>query len=78
MERQLFEWEGWDQHNTMVFGFHSVKLAIDIGVHKAGTNFPYANIDYDKGVLELFTDPELKNPPEKYKLNIVIVRRIDV
>lgn len=68
MDSQLFKWEGWDQHDTMCFGFSKIKLLVDIGNHKVGDELPYANIDYEKGVLELYTDPQLAGPPETYRL----------
>jgi hypothetical protein len=67
MEKQLFTWESWDQHDTSCFGFSKVKLKVDIGNHKAGEMIPYANIDYEKGELELYLDDECKQS-EKYRL----------
>jgi hypothetical protein len=44
MEKQLFDWESWDQSDTMLFLYYNVTLK-----YKAA-------VDYENGVLELYPD----------------------
>ena len=60
LECQLFSWKGWDQFDTMHFGFMEVVLVKDVGQFKAGDCFHCANIDYEKSKLELIKDEEQK------------------
>lgn len=56
MEKQLFEWDGWDQQDTMAFTFYKVKLIVDIGPFPAGSEFESADLDYGNGTLQLRND----------------------
>ena len=79
METKFFWWKSWDQHGVGVFGFADIILKEDIGSHKAGEKLPYANLDFEKGVLELFPTEESlndKNGPERYQLGLRVCERI--
>jgi hypothetical protein len=53
MENQLFDWEGWDQQDTMAFTFYRPTLKVDIGPFKAGQTLSVANINYERGWLQV-------------------------
>ena len=57
MEEQFFDWDNFEQQDTMCFGFYGVKLKKDIGDLKAGMHFFSATIDYGEAELE-FQDDE--------------------
>lgn len=71
MEKQLFDWFGWDgDHECMTF--YDVTLKIQIGSHEPGTKFNHAFIMWQEGILQLpgvvdqgYTD---------YKLNLSVIQ----
>lgn len=69
MERELFDWEGWDQHDTMLFGFTDVTLKRDIGSIKAGARFAWANISFETGVLQFGND----DVEHEFKLKLTVM-----
>lgn len=52
----IFEYNGWDQIDTMIFTFYECTIVIDIGQHKMGSNFDTICMDYQKGTLTLQRD----------------------
>ena len=69
MERQLFDWTGWDQHDTAAFTFYNAKLNVKIGNFEVGTTFSGATIDFMEGTLQLFNDNQ---DHWDYKLNMLV------
>lgn len=62
MEKQLFTWDGFDQHDTMVFGFYDVTLQRDLEPFKKGDTFAVASLNYEDGTIELFKGPSDEEP----------------
>lgn len=56
MEKQLFDWDGWDIVDDMFFQFLAVVLKVKIGEFSPGEKFEYAGMDYEKGQLTLGRD----------------------
>jgi len=80
MERELFTWSGWDQHDTACLSFTGVELVRQIGQFPPGTKFDGAYIDFDKGDLQLLNyDKTVKEKimPVKehfdFKLGLVVL-----
>lgn len=69
MEKILFTWEEWDEVDTMTFVFFNVTLIRDLGAIKAGTHFDSAEMNYDKGKLELY---EGENVAATFKLRLEV------
>lgn len=69
MENQLFDWNGWDQQDTMGFTFYNVVLKIKIGDFEPGTKFEVADISYEHGYLQLFNEEKHWD----FKLKLVVV-----
>lgn len=70
MEKQLFTWRQWDDIGNMLFVYYGITLVVDIGNHKAGENFPEADLNYGSGELTLFKDQAEKG--ETFKLKLVV------
>jgi len=56
MERQLFEWENWDEVDVAFLQFYQCKLIVDIGPYKKGDMLSCIAINYQDGVLEVYSD----------------------
>lgn len=62
MEKQLFTWTGWDQFDTMDFGFYDVKLIQGIGEEGTpqyvpeGTEYKYAHMDLESGTCDFYSN----------------------
>lgn len=56
MEKELFDWEGWDQGSDTAKIFYEPILKVDIGQFKAGTKFSSASIDDASGELSFYND----------------------
>lgn len=59
MKKELFAWDGWDEHDTMDFSFYSCKMIKDFGPLKKGEEYDTIYISYEKGIIEA-TDDEGK------------------
>lgn len=69
MEKQLFDWDGFDQHDTVSFSFYKVILKVPIGEYKVGDSFDSAFMDYENGKLEFYSGETVMG---SYKLKLVI------
>lgn len=47
-----FQWEGWDQHDTLFMAFYNVEFLEDFGAFKKGDKFSSVSVDYGKGTIE--------------------------
>jgi hypothetical protein len=56
MEKQLFDWNGWDIQDTMAFTFYNCVLKVDIGPYKAGEVVKSVDLDYGEGQLHIYDD----------------------
>lgn len=59
MERDLFDWSGWDG-DLECMTFYDVVLKKQIGNFPPGTKFDSANLSWDTGVLQFFHRGEWK------------------
>lgn len=71
MEEQLFKWDGWDQYDTMCFGFYDVETKVRLGPVPPGSHFASASIDYTTGVMELFEGDEI-DPSYRFQLSFTV------
>ncbi len=67
---KLFTWDGWDQHDTMLFTFYNCVLLKDICSFKKGTLVPVINVDYEHGFLEFCGNEGLVLQKLNIELNI--------
>ena len=74
MEKQLFDWDGWDVIDTMCFAFYDVVLRQSLGDYEIGRTFGLANLDLSKGILELYTNTGDREPAATFKLELKVVR----
>lgn len=58
MEGQFFSWEEWDEQDMCVLMFYDVTLKVPIKDIPAGTKFPWASVDYQKGKMEFYKKNE--------------------
>ena len=72
MERQLFDWNGWDQQDTASFTFYDVELKVQIGKQTPGTKFSSALIDFQTGELSLYRDDRDEYPCANFKLELLV------
>ena len=56
MEKRLFTWTGWDQHDTCAFSFYDVCLVVAIGNLPVGTKLESAFLDYETGILQFYAE----------------------
>lgn len=54
MEKAFLTWKGWDQHDTMVFGFSRCTVTKAFGPYEVGAELETVCVDYDKGVIEVW------------------------
>lgn len=54
LERQLFEWNGWDLIESGTFIFYNVKLKCPIGQFPVDAEFHSAIVDYRTSQLHLY------------------------
>jgi len=54
MESAFFTWKGWDQHDTMVFSFSRCTVTKAFGPYAVGAELPGVNVDYEKGIIEVW------------------------
>ena len=69
MEKQLFNWIGWDQVDPMVFMFYNCTFNTDVGKYKKGDTASSVLMDYSQGIIQIFD--ESYNYVE-YKLSFLI------
>lgn len=53
LERQLFDWQGWDSIDEGAYHFYDCLLKVDIGEHKAGSTVRGIVVDYQRGYLQI-------------------------
>lgn len=70
MERKIFSWDGWDQHDTMVFSFSKCVFVSDFGPFKVGDKSPYITMDYDNGLMQVYSD---KDNYQDFDLRLALV-----
>lgn len=70
MEKNIFDWDGWDQHDTMAFSFTDVTLKVPVGEFPAGTKFPFANVDYENGTMEFCEEDDTCH---QFRMNLSLV-----
>lgn len=56
LERQIFDWEGWDQFDTTGLNFYNVTLKVPVGEFPAGTKFSSADVDFGRSVMSLYVE----------------------
>jgi hypothetical protein len=47
-----FQWEGWDQHDTLSMSFYNVEFLEDFGAFRKGEKFSSVSVDYGEGIIE--------------------------
>ena len=72
MEKQLFDWNGWDQSDTATFLYYNIILKVKIGSYDIGTKFESACIDYENGTLAFYNTDELPVALFRLKLEVVV------
>lgn len=70
METKLFKWGQCDYISDASLFFYSVELVIAVGKHKIGTKFYGAMVDYENGILELYTDDKTLTT---YRLELKVI-----
>jgi hypothetical protein len=56
IERQLFDWDGWDQVDTFALQFYNVVLKVPIGEFEVGHKFENAVFCGETSALQLLED----------------------
>jgi len=68
MEKELFDWEGWDIIDTSTFYFYNITLKRDIGSFKTGEQLAGAMVCYEEGELVL----QNGDKEEMFKLHLKV------
>jgi hypothetical protein len=55
-EKQLFNWDGWDDISPMCLQFYNVELVVPVGSFPIGTRFSCACVDGENSSLRLFDE----------------------
>lgn len=58
MEKQIFTWVGFDQLDTMVFGFYDITLTVDLASLKKGTTLSHAVLNYEDGRIAIWQNSD--------------------
>jgi len=56
LEKQLFDWDGWDEGGPMDLMFYNVVLKVPVGEFPAGEKFEFANFGGETSILQLGRD----------------------
>lgn len=73
MEKKYFKCEGWDQYDTMHFGFYKCTLIAPLGPYQVGTTLEIVGMNYGEGTIEVWdTDASLEAPAWTGKMSLVI------
>jgi hypothetical protein len=59
IEKKLFTWESWDQHDTACFEFYDCKLIKPIKRFNVGCKFDSIVIDYEYSTIEFYNNTKL-------------------
>jgi hypothetical protein len=70
LELQLFEWEGWDEIDTLTLQFYKVVLKVPIGDFQVGHKFASAVLSGENSVLQLFEDDSDRLHEFELKLSV--------
>lgn len=68
MIEKLFDYEGWDVIDDLIYQFYEVTLNVDVGEFGKGCLFDEAILDFEKGAISLYKD----KVEYIYKLNLVV------
>lgn len=67
----IFTYKAWDPLETLVAGHQECEFLADFGAIKAGTKAAFVDIDYDRGMLEVYLTKEDADP--NYTVNFRVV-----
>lgn len=56
LEKQIFDWEEWEDGGAAYTVFHRVTLKVAVGRFPAGTKFDAASLSWESSKLYLMTD----------------------
>jgi hypothetical protein len=56
MEKQLFNWESWDDCGECNLQFSECTLKVDIGPYKAGSKIPLIYVGYNDGNIIIYNE----------------------
>ena len=59
IEKKLFKWESWDQHDTACFEFYNCELIKPIKQFNVGCKFDSIVIDYEYSTIEFHNNNKL-------------------
>lgn len=57
-----FSWTGWDDCGDTTLLFYDVIMTGDFGPIKSGQKFAYAQVDFQKGIFEVFETSGVEIP----------------
>lgn len=72
VEKKLFEWEYWDQFDTMCMVFYSCTLIKDIGKYKKGDHIDCIDMDYKNGKMLFWNNLEDDKPEYAFNIELVV------
>jgi hypothetical protein len=59
IERTIpFSWEAWDKQDELFHTYYDVEFLEDFGEFKKGSKFTLIDVDYGRGVIEVYGDNE--------------------
>lgn len=72
MEKELFEWDSWDEVDNFHIAFYNVVTKVQIGEILPNTKFELAELDYTTGVLKFYSK-DCETALHEFKLQLVVV-----
>lgn len=75
MEKDLFDWDGWDLIDMNHMQYYNVKLKVPIGLHPRGAKFDVATIDFNNGTLKFYIGDDAKVVGE-FKLKLELAANV--
>lgn len=69
MEKQIFDWEDWNNLDTAAFQFIDCTIKEDFGPLKKGETYQSISVDFENGFLEAFNE---EKPLIKVNLKLTV------
>jgi hypothetical protein len=70
MERQLFDWETWDEVEYGFNQYYNCTLKVPIGLLSRGDLVDAIAVDFNRGILEVYSDNQVVSGPHSLYMEI--------
>lgn len=77
MEKELFDWENWDELSTCTLQFYNCSLRVPVGQFSVGTKFETICLSFEEGVMTLYPDGNKPDETFQFKLKLSVGEQIN-